>query len=89
MQLQRVHLSPGPVPDENCTPRPIIIRFLSYLERERVLAAARSKYRSGQNVVWGGCKLSFFPDMTRELAEKRKKFTEVRKKLHGKAYEIR
>lgn len=48
-----------------------------------MLAAARGKYRSGQSIVWGGCKLSFFPDMTKEWAEKRQKFREVRKKLHA------
>lgn len=40
-ELQRAHRSPGPPPDEGRPPRPIIIRFHNYLERERVLVAAR------------------------------------------------
>lgn len=81
-QLQRVHRAPIPMPEEGRPPRPIIIRFLSFLERERVLAAAKQKYKSKEDVKWRGCKLSFFPDMTRETAEKRRKFKDVRNRLH-------
>lgn len=81
-QLQRVHRTAGPVPDEDRPPRPIVMRFLSFLERERVLDAAREKYKKKEVIVWRGCRLSFFPDMTRETAEKRKKFTDARRRLH-------
>lgn len=81
-QLQWAHRTPVPMPEDNKPPRPIIMRFLSYLERERVLAAAREKYRRKESITWKGCKLSFFPDMTRETAEKRKKFTDARRRLH-------
>lgn len=47
-----------------------------------MLAAAREKYRSKKDIIWEGCKLSFFPDMTKETAEKRRKFNEVRSRLH-------
>ncbi|XP_034397245.1 general transcription factor II-I repeat domain-containing protein 2A-like [Cyclopterus lumpus] len=46
------------------------------MERERVLAAAREKYRNKKDIIWGGCKLSFFPDTTKETAQKRRKFNE-------------
>ena len=82
VQLQRVHRTPMPIPEDHKPPRPIIMRFLSYLERERVLAAAREKYKRKESVIWKGCKLSFFPDMTKETAEKRKKFTDARRRLH-------
>ena len=80
-QLQRVHRAPVAIPKEGS--RPIIIRFLSFLERERVLAAAKKTYNNKEEVVWKRCKLSFFPDMTRETAEKRRKFKDVRIRLHG------
>ncbi len=83
VQLQRVRRATAEMPSDDKPPRPIIIRFPSYLERERVLAASREKYRKGEKVWWGGCRLSFFPHMTRELAERRKRFTEARKKLHA------
>lgn len=31
---------------------------------------------------WQGSSISIFPDMTREVVEKRRKFSDVRKKLH-------
>lgn len=81
-QLQRVHQAQIPMPEEGRPPRPIIIQFLSFLQRELVLAAAREKYRNKEEIIWGGCKLSFFPDMTKETAEKRRKFKDVRSWLH-------
>lgn len=75
-QLQRVHRAPIPAPEEGLPPKPIIIRFLSFLEW--VLATAREKYRNKEDIVWGGYKLSFFPDMTKETVKKRKRFKEVR-----------
>lgn len=81
-QLQRVHRAQIAMPEEGRPPRPIIIRFLSFFERERVLAAAKQKYKNKEDVMWRGCKLSFFPDMTRETAAKRRKFKDVRNRLH-------
>ena len=59
-QLQRAHRSFGPPPDDDQPPRLLIIRFHSYLERERVLAAARQRYRDKRVIIWNGCKISFF-----------------------------
>ena len=53
-QLQRVHHAPVSMPEEGRPPRPIIMRFLSFLEKERVLSAARVKYRKKEGVIWGG-----------------------------------
>ena len=83
-QLQRVHRVPGgPIWDEQRPPRPIVMRFLCFLEKEKVFAAAKRKYSEGRGVEWNGCKLSFFQDLPREWTEKRKKFKEVREKLHS------
>ena len=35
-----------------------------------------------RGIEWDGCKLSFFEDLTRELAEKRKAFILVKRRLH-------
>ena len=59
-QLQRAHRSFGPPPDDDQPPRLLIIRFHSYLERERVLAAARQRYRDKRVIIWNRCKISFF-----------------------------
>lgn len=81
-ELQHVHRSLVPMPDENKPPRPVIMRFHSFLERERVMAAVRMKVREGGSIMWRSSKISLFPDMTRDVAEKRRRFTAVRKRLH-------
>lgn len=81
-ELQRAPRSPGPLPDEGQPQRPIVARFHSYLEKERVLAAARQRYRDKGGIVWNGGKISIFPDMTRDVVERRRKFTDIRRKLH-------
>lgn len=48
-----------------------------------MFSSAREKYRNKEDVIWGGCKLSFFLDMTKETAEKRRKFTNARNRLHN------
>lgn len=47
-----------------------------------MLNAARERYREKREIKWEGSSISFFPDMTKEVVEKRQKFSEVRKKLH-------
>lgn len=79
-ELQRVHHSLALLPRENQPPRPNIIRFLRDLkrERERVLATAKGMYQEKRGDL-EELKLSFFPDMTKELADKRRLFTATRK----------
>ncbi|KAK7906782.1 hypothetical protein WMY93_015394 [Mugilogobius chulae] len=81
-ELQRVHRTSGPLPNEDQPPRPFVMRFHSYLEKEKVLAAAIQRSRGRRGIMWNDCKISFFPDLTRDVVEKRKKFTDVRRKLH-------
>ena len=81
-ELQRVY-RPGPASrDEDSPPRPVVMRFHSVLERDRVMAAAKGKYKSKTALEWKRSKISFFPDATKAVAEKRRTFTDVRKKLH-------
>ncbi|KAK7919118.1 hypothetical protein WMY93_010402 [Mugilogobius chulae] len=56
--------------------------FRSFLEKEKVLTAAIQRSRGRRGIMWNNCKISFFPNLTRDVVEKRKKFTEVRMKLH-------
>ena len=82
-ELQRVY-RPGPFQtDEESPPRPVVMRFHSLLERDRVMAAAKGKYKSKTTLKWEEAKISIFPDATKAVAEKRRKFTDVRKKLHA------
>lgn len=79
-ELQRVHRTSGPLPNEGLPPRPFVMRFHNYLEKERVLAAARQHSRGADWIQWKGGRISF-PDFTKDVM-KRKRFTEVRRKLH-------
>nr|XP_015818022.2 LINE-1 type transposase domain-containing protein 1 [Nothobranchius furzeri] len=76
-EIKRAHCSPVPMPEPNEPPRAIFVRFLRSSAREKVLRVAREK----RGVDWQGVKLSFFEDVTRELAEKRKAFNSAKKRL--------
>eukprot|EP00064_Thunnus_orientalis_P013841 superscaffoldBa00002314_g13882 len=54
-----------------------LIRFLRQSVRDKVVITAKQKW----GFKWKGCRLSVFPDMKKELAEKRKVFTSVKRKL--------
>uniref|UniRef100_A0A3Q3MPB5 L1 transposable element RRM domain-containing protein n=1 Tax=Labrus bergylta TaxID=56723 RepID=A0A3Q3MPB5_9LABR len=77
MEIERAHRAPTTRPSEDRPPRLVLIRFLRSSARQKVLQAAKAK----RGVMWSGCKVPFFPDMSRELAEKRRAFTEARSML--------
>lgn len=82
-EIQRAY-RPGPPPaEEQSSPRPIVLRFHSLLERDRVMTAVKTKYKQRTALEWKGSKISFFPDATKAVTERRRKFTDVRKKLHA------
>ena len=76
-EIERAHRALAPVPNENPPPIPVLIRFLRQAARENVLKAVREK----RGLEWEGLRLSVFPDMSRELAEKRKTFTAAKQTL--------
>lgn len=76
-EIERAHQALAPVPNEDQPPRPVLVRFLRQSVRKKVLKAVRSK----QGLEWEGARLSVFPDMSRELAERRKTFTTTKKTL--------
>uniref|UniRef100_A0A3Q3WCU9 L1 transposable element RRM domain-containing protein n=1 Tax=Mola mola TaxID=94237 RepID=A0A3Q3WCU9_MOLML len=77
-EIERAHRSLAPMPNPNEPPRTIMVHFLRSSARDRVLRVVKEK----RGIVWEGCKLSFFEDLTRELAEKRKAFNSVKRRLH-------
>lgn len=76
-EIERCHRSSGPRPDPNQPPRIILVRFLKYTAREKVLAAAKKK----KGILWDGCRLSLFEDMTKERSARRRMFSTVMKRL--------
>ncbi|CAG5947255.1 unnamed protein product, partial [Menidia menidia] len=79
-EVERAHRSPAARRDEDQPPRVLMIRFLRSSGRDKVLKAAREK----NGATWNGCRLSFFPDMSKSLADKRKAFTPAKRLLHAK-----
>lgn len=77
MVIERVHRQLGPAPNPDQPPRPVLIRFLRQSTRDKVVNLAKEK----RGCNYGGCQLSLFPDMSKELAQKRKAFTPVKRKL--------
>ena len=80
-ELDRAHRTLRSKPMEGERPRPVIVRFLRFQQRERVLAIARKK---GQ-LLYQNRKIFLFPDLSNTLAKKREKFNPVKAKLHQKA----
>uniref|UniRef100_A0A673AMF5 L1 transposable element RRM domain-containing protein n=1 Tax=Sphaeramia orbicularis TaxID=375764 RepID=A0A673AMF5_9TELE len=61
-------------------PRHILVRFLRFSEREKI----RLRARDLGTFNWIGNKDDFFPDFTKEVQDKRNKFTEVRRMCRAK-----
>ena len=62
---------------DNKPPRTILVRFLRTSARDKVLKAAKVKGA----MEWKECRVSFFPDMSKDLAKRRRAFTASRKML--------
>lgn len=79
-EVERAHRSPATRPEEDQPPRVLMIRFLRSTARDKVLKAAKEK----RGATWSECRLSFFPDMSKSLADKRKAFKPAKELLHAK-----
>lgn len=76
-EIERVHRLLAPMPDPDWPPRPVLIWGTRQSARDKVVNVPKEK----RGIEWEGWQLSVFPDMTKELAEKRKTFTSVKRKL--------
>ncbi|KAK7907598.1 hypothetical protein WMY93_016210 [Mugilogobius chulae] len=79
-ELERAHRALRPKPAEQEKPRPVIVCFLRFQDKERVLAISRKK---GQ-LSYDGHKVYIFPDLSPGLAKKRAAFNAVKNKLYQK-----
>uniref|UniRef100_H2ZUA9 L1 transposable element RRM domain-containing protein n=1 Tax=Latimeria chalumnae TaxID=7897 RepID=H2ZUA9_LATCH len=77
LEIERAHRSLGQHPPPDKRPRAFIVKLLRYPTREKILKAAREKGRS----TWQGNNISFYPDLSRDLQQRRQRFTEVRHQL--------
>lgn len=77
LEIERAHRSFGPAPGVNDPPRSVLVRFLRYTDRERILQAALKK----RQIIHEGKQVRFFQDLSVEVMRKRKEFDSVKKIL--------
>ncbi|KAE8291557.1 hypothetical protein D5F01_LYC08911 [Larimichthys crocea] len=77
VKIERAHRTLAPKPGPNQRPRPVLIRFHNFTDKQRVLDASR---RSG-TVKYKESTIMFFQDLSAAVLRKRKGFDEVKKRL--------
>uniref|UniRef100_H3A7N9 L1 transposable element RRM domain-containing protein n=1 Tax=Latimeria chalumnae TaxID=7897 RepID=H3A7N9_LATCH len=80
LDIERAHRSIGPRPGPDQRPRAFVVKLLQFPTRDRLLRAAREKNR----LEWNGNRISLFPDLSKELQERRQRFNPVRRLLQEK-----
>ncbi|CAK6967597.1 LINE-1 type transposase domain-containing 1, partial [Scomber scombrus] len=72
VEIERAHRTgttePRPGESPRLSPRPVLICLLRFQDREKILALAKKR----GNICYNNMKISFFPDMSPELAIRRK-----------------
>lgn len=84
VKLERAHRSLAPKPVLNRRPRPVIVRFHNFQDKQRVMAAASKRFalnNSKQTSDADTPRISFFNDYSAAVVQKRKAFNEVKIRL--------
>uniref|UniRef100_H3AP03 L1 transposable element RRM domain-containing protein n=1 Tax=Latimeria chalumnae TaxID=7897 RepID=H3AP03_LATCH len=82
LEMERAHRVLGPHPAQGQHPRAFIIKLLRYLTRDHLLRATRLK----DQVMWQEHRISFYPDLSRDLQMNRQKILQNRKIKYGMFY---
>uniref|UniRef100_A0A1A7ZGX5 LINE-1 type transposase domain containing 1 n=1 Tax=Nothobranchius furzeri TaxID=105023 RepID=A0A1A7ZGX5_NOTFU len=78
--IERAHRLPGrKQPNRPPTPRVLIVKFLNFQDRVRVMRAASTKGK----VICGGQEVLFFPDLSTDLHRRRRGFDRVKQQLRS------
>lgn len=80
IKLERAHRSLAPKPEDGQRPRPVIIRFHAFPDKQRVMAVVRRKAGEGE-VTLGGRKIFFYNDLSAAVLQKRKEFSLAKQRL--------
>uniref|UniRef100_H3AFU4 L1 transposable element RRM domain-containing protein n=1 Tax=Latimeria chalumnae TaxID=7897 RepID=H3AFU4_LATCH len=80
LDIERAHRSLGPRPPPDHRPRAFIVQLLRCTIREKILRAAREK----DKVIWRDKKISFYPDLSKDLQQRRQRFAEARQQLQDR-----
>lgn len=79
-ELDRAHRTLAPKPAAGQRPRAVLVRFLRYQDKERVLRWARLQK---DDIKFNSNKILFFPDMSASLAKQRATFKDIKAKLYA------
>lgn len=80
LEIERAHRTSAPKPRPEEPPRAVLVRFLRFQDREKILQLARAK----GDITFDGKRVSLFPDMSADLARRRKQFRPAAKALKEK-----
>ena len=78
-ELDCAHRAMAQKPKRGMPPRPIIVAFHRYQDRERTLRWARQS-----TIIYQGHTLRFYPDLSASVSKKRAAFKEVKAALYRK-----
>uniref|UniRef100_H3AZA7 L1 transposable element RRM domain-containing protein n=1 Tax=Latimeria chalumnae TaxID=7897 RepID=H3AZA7_LATCH len=84
LDIERAYCSLEPHPPPDHRPRAFIVKLLRYFTRDKILKAAWEKGRT----FWQDKRISFCPDLSKDLQQKRQRFSDVHHQLlgHGMFY---
>lgn len=77
LEIERAHRSLAPAPGVNDPPRSVLVRFLRYSDRERILQAALKK----RHITHDDKQIRFYQDLSADVMKKRREFDAVKKIL--------
>lgn len=78
--IERAHRLPGRTqPNRPPSPRVLIVKFLNFQDKVRVMRAAMAKGK----VICGGQEVMFFPDLSTDLHRRRRGFDRVKQQLRA------
>lgn len=77
--IERAHRTPSYNSNKSNKPRPIIAKFLHYLDKTKILRLAREK----KGLLYKGSQIHIYPDFSADLVKRRRQFDTIKKKLRG------
>ncbi|KAK7888865.1 hypothetical protein WMY93_024425 [Mugilogobius chulae] len=78
LRIERAHRTPAtPFTGPKARPRPILVKFLSFQDKIRILRLAREK----RELHYQGVRIHVFPDFSVDLEKKRRQFDPIKKKF--------
>ncbi len=77
--IERAHRLPGRPQSSRSSPRVLIMKFLNFQDKTRVMRAVRAKGR----VMYGEQEIKVFPDLSAEVLRQRRRFDGVKQRLRS------